>query len=233
MLPHSRVWPQRLVNITCNIFPCQTSREEAPWVPYPSLNCTHINLITCLFHGLHKRHAHKGLPVVYLPPPCEKNSSMGFRNGEYGGRYCTRNVGWSANQFWTGAARWKLTLSHTTTYRFLWWSASFMLWSLSRNVRIWAVLYGPRLTWRWRTPCILEMAAHIVMFPPRWPGTSIMALWPMTFLPLLLVFARLNPASSIKMNSCGIAWASISSTPSTYARLNSLFLWEFLSNGTL
>lgn len=35
----------------------------------------------------------------------EKNSSMGFRNGEYGGRYCTRNVGWSANQFWTGAAR--------------------------------------------------------------------------------------------------------------------------------
>lgn len=35
----------------------------------------------------------------------------------------------------------------------------------------------------------------------------------MTFLPLLLVFARLNPASSIKMNSCGIAWASISSTP--------------------
>lgn len=62
-------------------------------------------------------------------------------------------------------------------------------------------------------PCVLEMAAHIVMFPPRWPGTSIMALWPMTFLPLLLVFARLNPASSIKMNSCGIAWASISSTP--------------------
>ncbi len=202
----------------------------------------------------------------------ENNSSMGFRNGEYGGRYCTRNVGWSANQFWTGAARWKLTLSHTTTYRFLWWSASFirsggmrMLWSLSRNVRIWPVLYGPRLAWRWRTPCILEMAAHIVMFPPRWPGTSIMALWPMTFLPLLLVFARLNPASSIKMNSCGIAWASISSTPwkqrtkisqygviqytgkqccvwctavnivltSTYACLNSLFLWEFLSNGTL
>ncbi len=41
--------------------------------------------------------------------------------------------------------------------------------------------------------------------PTTLARTSIMALWPMTFLPLLLVFARLNPASSIKMNSCGIA----------------------------
>ena len=129
----------------------------------------------------------------------EKNSSMGFRNSD-GWRYCTRNGGWSTNKFWTGAAWWKLMLSHTTLYRFLWWSASFIL--------VYAVLYGSRLAWLWRTPCVLEMAAHSVMFPPHWPGTSIMALWPMTFFPLLMIFARLNPAWSIKMNSCRIAWAS-------------------------
>ena len=59
--------------------------------------------------------------------------------------------------------------------------------SLSRNVRMWAVLYGPRWAWRWRTP-ICVIAAHIVMLPPRWPGTSMMALWLIMFLPLLLVF---------------------------------------------
>lgn len=146
----------------------------------------------------------------------ENNSSMGFRNGEYGGRYCARNGGWSANPFWTGAARWKLT-SHTTTYRVLdglHHSYALLVWECCGVCPEMGEYGLCCMVQGWHDqPCVLEMAAHIVMFPPRWPGTSIMALWPMTFLPLLLVFARLNPASSIKMNSCGIAWASISSTP--------------------
>ena len=46
----------------------------------------------------------------------EKNYSIGFRNGEYGGRYRTIHSGWSTNQSRTRGARWKLTLSQMTTY---------------------------------------------------------------------------------------------------------------------
>jgi len=45
------------------------------------------------------------------------------------------------------------------------------------------------------------IAAHKVMFPSRWPGTSTMARWPMTFLPRRLLFTRLNPTSSMNMYS--------------------------------
>ena len=79
ILLDSWVWPRCLVHITGNIFPCQTSREEVPWVPYPSLNRTHISFITWLFHSLHKRHVYKGLPVKYLPSPCWKELFYGIQ----------------------------------------------------------------------------------------------------------------------------------------------------------
>ncbi len=49
------------------------------------------------------------------------------------------------------------------------------------------------------------------MLPPRCPGTLVIGLCPITFL-LLLVFARLNPASSTYINSCWISAASICKT---------------------
>lgn len=96
-------------------------------------------------HSLHKRH--KGLPVVSpWPPMPKKDSSMGSRNGALGGRYCTRNGGCVVPSY---------------KYRFLWWSASLILfggvrmsWSVTRNVRKGAVVYGPRLVRRIRRPCV-------------------------------------------------------------------------------
>ncbi len=56
-----------------------------------------------------------------------------------------------------------------------------------------SVLYGPKMGIRVSTP-FSEIAAHMVMFPPHWPGTSTVALWPMIFRPCLL---RFMPASSM------------------------------------
>uniref|UniRef100_A0A673G1T1 NACHT LRR and PYD domain-containing protein n=1 Tax=Sinocyclocheilus rhinocerous TaxID=307959 RepID=A0A673G1T1_9TELE len=56
----------------------------------------------------------------------------------------------------------------------------------SRKPRRSIVLEGPRMAWWWSTPRWL-MAAHIVTFPHRWPGTFTIARWPIMFLPLLLL----------------------------------------------
>lgn len=64
------------------------------------------------------------------------------------------------------------------------WAAGISMLSwLSKNVTMWSVLSGPRVTWRWRT---FAMAAHTAIFPPLWPESSTMTLWPTMFLPLLL-----------------------------------------------
>ncbi len=72
-----------------------------------------------------------------------------------------------------------------------------------------SVLYGPIMGICFSTP-FSEIAAPMVMFPPRWPGTSTVALWPMIFRPCLLRFVRLKPASSMQMKLCGGSLASSS-----------------------
>lgn len=59
-------------------------------------------------HQLHHMHACKGWRSYTFHRHAEKNSIIGFRNWEYGGR--------SMNQLRTRAARWKSTLSQMTTY---------------------------------------------------------------------------------------------------------------------
>lgn len=68
------------------------------------------------------------------------------------------------------------------------------------SLRRWgdAVLYGP-IRGIWVSTPFSEIAAHILIFPPRWPGKSTVALWPMTFRPRLLLLVRLKPASSTYM----------------------------------
>ncbi len=54
----------------------------------------------------------------------------------------------------------------------------------------------------YRAQCVLtpfsEMAAHIVILVPRWPGVSVVARCPMRLRPRLWPFDRLNPALSTK-----------------------------------
>lgn len=111
-------------------------------------------------------------------------------------------LGWVTNHCLMMFDRWKLTLSQMTTYfgksslnRPLSLSGMRALYRVSKKLsRCW-VLYGPiRGIWV-RTPCS-EIAAHMVIFPPRWPGKSTVALWPMIFRPRLLHLVRLKPASS-------------------------------------
>lgn len=68
------------------------------------LNCTHINFIKCLFHSLHKSHAHIGLPVVSYTfhHHAKNNSFIGFRNGEYGGSIARETVGGQQTNFGLG-----------------------------------------------------------------------------------------------------------------------------------
>ena len=81
--------------------------------------------------------------------------------------------------------QWKLTLSHTMTNVSKWGPTkplscrgirSECRWSKKdhlppRRTRCFWVLYGPRLG-MWVTTPFSEMAAHMVMLPPSWPGTS-------------------------------------------------------------
>ena len=88
----------------------------------------------------------------------------------------------------------------------------FTWWTQQKTQQMYTfanVLQGPRMAWKWSTPCWL-MAVHIVTFPPRWPGTFTIARWPIMFLPLLLLLVKLNPASSIKIISWGTGRLSIS-----------------------
>jgi hypothetical protein len=71
--------------------------------------------------------------------------------------------------------------------------------------------YGPRIAWWWRTPFWI-IAAHIVMLPPRCPGTLMKAWCSMIFLPRPLVFARLKHVSSTYISSWCTASASSSMT---------------------
>jgi hypothetical protein len=107
----------------------------------------------------------------------ENNYAIGFKYGEYGGRLSVMKSGWPVNQLRTTAARWKLTLSQMITYLGCsghWSLGISLLWRVSRNVIMCAVLYGPRIACWWRSPFLL-IAAHIVMLPPRCPRTLMMA----------------------------------------------------------
>ena len=136
----------------------------------------------------------------------EKNYLIGFRKGEYAGRNCIIIRGCAANHSFTRREWWKATLSQIMTYRVMpglnsplssgGISNSF---NASRNVMRRSVLYGPIVGMWQRTPS-LEMAAHMVILAPLWPGTVTVALCPMMFLPRHLTLQRLKPASSTKMN---------------------------------
>ncbi len=76
-----------------------------------------------------------------------------------------------------------------------------------------------------------EIAAPMVIFPPRWHGTSTIALWPMIFQPRLLRFLRLKPASSMQMKLCGGSLASssiiryIQKTQNLFYELHAFSFW--------
>ena len=84
------------------------------------------------------------------------------------------------NQLRTRAARWKQTLSQTTTnLGCSGLSCTAASWSASRNVIMCSVLKGPSLVWWCSSPWRL-MAAHNEIFPLLCPGTCTIALWPIT-----------------------------------------------------
>ncbi len=80
-------------------------------------------------------------------------------------------------------------------------------WRRSKKIRSFWVLYGPRLGMWVATP-FSEMAAHIVMSPPRWLGTSTVARWPIILRPRLRPLARLKPASSTNTGMCWVSFPS-------------------------
>lgn len=95
------------------IFPCQTLRREATQGLILS-SVTFTSVSSYSFIACTKRHAHKGLPVIYFLPPCLKVLHLySSESSERCWRYGTRNIGLSAKRFYTECMNpwWKLTLS--------------------------------------------------------------------------------------------------------------------------
>ncbi len=184
------IMPQVLINIALNVFPCNAPREIPPCMAYPSLAvlCTYCQATS--IHCLQEGHLLIWPVIIHL----------------YAGRNCIIIRGCAANHSFTRREWWKATLSQIMTYRLMpglnsplssgGISISF---NASRNVMRRSVLYGPIVGMWQRTPS-LEMAAHMVILAPLWPGTVTVALCPMMFLPRLLTLQRLKPASSTKIN---------------------------------
>ena len=102
------VRPEDLIHVSCDCpWPSSGGKKRLAWWIHPwqasAWMSSHASSIawssdTCWWglrsYTFHHRHA-------------EKNSSIGFRNGEYGGRYSTTKRVLSVNQFWARAAWWK------------------------------------------------------------------------------------------------------------------------------
>ena len=110
------IWPQVLIHITMDVFISQTSWEESSGMVNPGLTLVCRDVIACVIHGLEKGGLFVRAPIIYtFHLHVEKNSSIGLRKGEYGGKYRVVNCGWAWNHACTIWAWWNLTLSHTMT----------------------------------------------------------------------------------------------------------------------
>ncbi len=104
------------------------------------------------------------------------------------------------NQAVTAREWWNATLSHVITYIDrspicpLSTSGTSLSCKSSKNRRRRSVLYGP-ITHLFTSAPLMEIAAHMVMLAPLWPGTVTVALLPIMFLPCRHLFAKLKPAS--------------------------------------
>lgn len=128
------------------------------WVCHPSMNQISINTITGLFHSLKYRYTHITMPKNTLLWGAELVSMVGgTEQAMVGGQETNCKLGlhnlmslcFILQCVWDIVERW---LHHSRSGHMK------MLWSAYRNVRIWAVFYGPILAWWWITPCILLMA---------------------------------------------------------------------------
>ncbi len=54
--------------------------EKSPWMPHPSPVIISCDVLTCSIHVIQQRHLILWSMIIYFPPPCWKNSSIGFRN---------------------------------------------------------------------------------------------------------------------------------------------------------
>lgn len=123
----------------------------------------------------------------------ERNTLIGLRDGECGGRNSFVKLPCAANHSRTAGS----LKSHTMTT----FGKSGLTKPLSCSgiMSLWSAFRRARRSWVcWM--CVLtplsEMAAHIVILPPHWPGVLLLARCPMTLWPCPLHSARLNPSST-------------------------------------
>ncbi len=67
-------------------------------MPDPTLARINWNIQAGFIHGLEEVNTDVRFSVKYFPPPCQKNSSIGFRKGENAGRKMFENLGLLLNQ---------------------------------------------------------------------------------------------------------------------------------------
>ena len=152
----------------------------------PSLDGCGVDLVPGFLQGLMRAW---GPASSTLHRHAEKNSLIGWRNGEHGGRYRTVNGGRCSEQVRAGQSggMTQCPRDHVMCVdQLLWW-----WWTIGLRMRGWGELYGLTSARRRRIP-LCVMAAHHAASPSS--------------------FGEDNPASSLQINSCRISSASICKT---------------------
>lgn len=127
-----------------------------------------------------------GACYIYRTSPTAKECSIGFINVLEAARKMFMKLWLVVQASCIGTAQWKFTLYQVMTYT---------------NVRTCSVLCGLRVSMIMETFLPVSMAAQRLTLPLWWPGTSTLARLPVIF----ILFARLNSASSIKIDSWGFS----------------------------
>ncbi len=70
-----------------DVFISQTSWKKSSGMANPGLTLVCGDVIAGVIHGLEKSDMFMRVPIKNLPSHAEKNSSIGLRKGEYGGKY--------------------------------------------------------------------------------------------------------------------------------------------------
>ena len=171
------------------------------------MDCCHLNVAAGLFHCLQKRHADMWLAVIYTPSPSQKEFLYRVHKMVSKGASIPRQTdcGW-----WTrpGPERpdgnWHYPIPPQTWADLV---CSVQLYH-GEHLEMWVYVgYCMDLVLHDDAEALEGLWRHTMWYFPR--AARGRALWPITLRPRRLVLLRLNPASSVKMNSWGCAALSM------------------------
>ncbi|XP_025763340.1 histone deacetylase 11 isoform X1 [Oreochromis niloticus] len=176
----------------------QAPWEKSPGMTNPGLTLLSSYITTSFTRGLKKGDMLMGMAIIHLPPPCREEflnwveeRGIWWKIEGHEARMCLKPF---LNQLCMVEA----DIAPHNNIDDVFSLTGLLQFILKKKTIRCSVLYDPRTGLQPTTPSS-DIAAHIEMFPPRCPGTWMVALCPIRLRPLRLLFARLKPASSTKI----------------------------------